>query len=56
MTVSQPTEPRATIGVIGGSGLYAMEGLADVERVTLETPFGAPSDAYVIGTDRKSVV
>ena len=43
-------EPRATIGVIGGSGLYAMEGLADVERVTLQTPFGAPSDAYVIGT------
>jgi 5'-methylthioadenosine phosphorylase len=39
-----------TIGVIGGSGLYAMEGLADVERVTLETPFGAPSDAYVVGT------
>lgn len=39
-----------TIGVIGGSGLYAMEGLEDVERVTLETPFGAPSDAYVVGT------
>jgi len=50
MTAPQPTKPRATIGVIGGSGLYAMEGLADVERVTLETPFGAPSDAYVIGT------
>jgi 5'-methylthioadenosine phosphorylase len=50
MTAPQPTEPRATIGVIGGSGLYAMEGLADVERATLETPFGAPSDAYVIGT------
>ena len=42
--------PQATIGVIGGSGLYAMDGLADVERVTLETPFGAPSDAYVVGT------
>ncbi|PMP82932.1 MAG: S-methyl-5'-thioadenosine phosphorylase [Roseiflexus castenholzii] len=50
MTALQQTEPRATIGVIGGSGLYAMEGLADVERVTLQTPFGAPSDAYVIGT------
>ncbi|HWQ11822.1 MAG TPA: S-methyl-5'-thioadenosine phosphorylase [Roseiflexaceae bacterium] len=39
-----------TIGVIGGSGLYAMEGLTDVERVVLDTPFGAPSDAYVLGT------
>jgi 5'-methylthioadenosine phosphorylase len=42
--------PEATIGVIGGSGLYAMEGLEQVERVELDTPFGAPSDAYVLGT------
>lgn len=41
---------QATIGVIGGSGLYAMEGLEEVEEVSLETPFGAPSDAFVIGT------
>ncbi len=41
---------RASIGVIGGSGLYAMPGLTDVEEVTLATPFGAPSDAYTIGT------
>lgn len=40
---------QATIGVIGGSGLYAMEGLTDVEEVRLETPFGAPSDAYILG-------
>jgi len=39
----------AMIGVIGGSGLYAMDGLANVERVALTTPFGTPSDAYVIG-------
>lgn len=39
----------ATIGVIGGSGLYDMEGLEQVERITLETPFGAPSDDYVTG-------
>ena len=45
MTVSS-----IAIGVIGGSGLYAMAGLEDVERVTLATPFGDPSDAYVIGT------
>jgi 5'-methylthioadenosine phosphorylase len=37
------------IGIIGGSGLYAMEGLAVVEERTIETPFGAPSDPYVIG-------
>ena len=42
--------PDATIGVIGGSGLYAIEGLEQVERVELETPFGLPSDAYVLGT------
>ena len=42
--------PEATIGVIGGSGLYAMQGLEQVERIELDTPFGAPSDAYVLGT------
>lgn len=41
--------PEITIGVIGGSGLYGMEGLEQVERVELSTPFGAPSDAYVVG-------
>src|SRR5262245_58088649 len=41
---------EALIGVIGGSGLYAMEGLEDVEQVMLETPFGRPSDAFVLGT------
>jgi 5'-methylthioadenosine phosphorylase len=41
---------EATIGVIGGSGLYTMPGLSDVEQVALSTPFGAPSDAYVLGT------
>ena len=37
------------IGVIGGSGLYAMEGLAVREEKRISTPFGDPSDAYVIG-------
>ncbi|MGH9541126.1 MAG: S-methyl-5'-thioadenosine phosphorylase [Terriglobales bacterium] len=41
--------PAATIGIIGGSGLYAMPGLADAREVRLKTPFGAPSDAYVTG-------
>jgi 5'-methylthioadenosine phosphorylase len=38
------------VGVIGGSGLYEMEGLGDIERVRLSTPFGEPSDEYVCGT------
>jgi 5'-methylthioadenosine phosphorylase len=38
------------IGVIGGSGLYNMAGLSDVEERVVETPFGPPSDAVTIGT------
>ena len=37
------------IGVIGGSGLYEMEGLTDIREETLETPFGSPSAPYLIG-------
>lgn len=40
----------ATMAVIGGSGFYEMDGVSDVERVEIETPFGAPSDAIVVGT------
>lgn len=43
---------QATIGVIGGSGLYAMEGLEEVEEVRLQTPYGEPSDAFIVGTLR----
>lgn len=42
--------PRARAAVIGGSGFYRMPGLADVEEVRPETPFGPPSDAIVVGT------
>ena len=38
-----------TLGVIGGSGLYELPGLEAVQRVRLETPFGDPSDEFVIG-------
>ena len=38
------------LGVIGGSGVYNMEGLADIEEVRPNTPFGDPSDAIVVGT------
>jgi 5'-methylthioadenosine phosphorylase len=41
--------PQAKIGVIGGSGLYQMEGMTDVEEVEVETPFGKPSDVITIG-------
>jgi len=42
--MSQPV-----IGVIGGSGLYEMEGFTDIEEVRIETPFGEPSDAFITG-------
>ncbi len=42
--------PEAMIGVIGGSGLYAMAGLSEVDEVRLTTPYGDPSDAFVIGS------
>ncbi|HEY3447447.1 MAG TPA: S-methyl-5'-thioadenosine phosphorylase [Myxococcales bacterium] len=38
-----------TLGVIGGSGLYDLPGLAKVREVRLKTPFGEPSDAFVVG-------
>jgi 5'-methylthioadenosine phosphorylase len=41
---------QAEIGIIGGSGLYSMKGLTEVHEIQLETPFGAPSDAYALGT------
>jgi len=40
----------ATIGIIGGSGLYTMAGLADTREIRVKTPFGEPSDAIVLGT------
>jgi len=44
------TDNPIRIGVIGGSGLYQMEGLAGVEERRISTPFGDPSDAVVVGT------
>jgi len=45
-----PAKPRADIAVIGGSGLYEMEGLEHVRETRVSTPFGRPSDAVVLGT------
>jgi 5'-methylthioadenosine phosphorylase len=38
------------MGIIGGSGLYELDGMQDSENIEMDTPFGAPSDAYVHGT------
>jgi len=45
--MSAPTE--LVVGVIGGSGLYDIEGITDLEEVSLSTPFGEPSDAFITG-------
>jgi len=37
------------VGVIGGSGLYEMEGLEEIQTVSLKTPFGDPSDSFIVG-------
>jgi len=41
--------PQAKVGVIGGTGLYDIEGLTNIKEVALETPFGKPSDTIVVG-------
>jgi len=41
---------EATIGVIGGSGLYEIEGFTDIEERDIPTPFGKPSDPIVVGS------
>jgi len=41
---------RAQIGIIGGSGLYQMEGFSGVREVAVETPFGSPSDHVMVGS------
>jgi 5'-methylthioadenosine phosphorylase len=42
--------PEAQIGVIGGSGLYSLPDLQQIQEVRIDTPFGDPSDAFVLGT------
>src|SRR5437867_3417112 len=47
---SAKSAARATIGIIGGSGLYAMGGLSEAREIRVKTPFGEPSDGIVLGT------
>jgi len=44
------SEPAAQIGIIGGSGLYEMEGVTGAREIAVETPFGPPSDGILLGT------
>src|SRR5271169_2287136 len=46
---SKRANTQAEIGIIGGSGLYSMNGLTKAREVTMKTPFGEPSDAIVLG-------
>ena len=41
---------QVRIGIIGGSGLYQMPELTEIEEVKVDTPFGSPSDAFIVGT------
>ena len=43
------TKQKATIAVIGGSGLYEMDGITGAEPVDVDTPFGKPSDSIIVG-------
>jgi len=47
---SAKNEAKATVGIIGGSGLYSMNGLTETREIRVKTPFGEPSDAIVLGT------
>lgn len=41
--------PSVKVGILGGTGLYQIEGLKNIESLELDTPFGQPSDSYLIG-------
>jgi len=47
---SAKSNATATIGIIGGSGLYSMSGLTNMREIRVKTPFGDPSDVFVLGT------
>lgn len=50
MPHTRSARSRAEIGIIGGSGLYEIEGMTDLREVRVPTPFGTPSDAVLVGT------
>src|SRR5215469_12765604 len=49
-SVSGNKKVAVEIGIIGGSGLYTMSGLSNTREIRVKTPFGDPSDAFIVGT------
>jgi len=49
-TAANAKLPRVEVGILGGTGLYEIEGISDLKEYGLKTPLGDPSDAYVVGT------
>ena len=47
---ASPKLPKAEIGILGGTGLYAIDGIKNVRECRIKTPLGDPSDAYIVGT------
>lgn len=47
--MKQDVYPQATVGILGGTGLYQIDGLKNIQEIKLDTPFGQPSDSYVLG-------
>lgn len=47
--MNKPDLPTIKVGILGGTGLYQIEGLKNIESLELDTPFGQPSDSYLIG-------
>ena len=47
--MTEDSQPDTAVGVIGGSGLYELEGLTDIKEIAVETPFGKTSDAIISG-------
>jgi len=46
----KPEPPRAEIGILGGTGLYEIDGIHDLKEIRLKTPWGSPSDEFILGT------
>jgi len=45
----QIKDQQVDIGILGGTGLYEIEGLKNIREISLETPFGSPSEVYILG-------
>jgi len=50
MSKSRKNLPEVKIGIIGGSGVYQIDGIKDIKEIKLKTPFGEPSDSIIVGT------